>query len=99
MNLTAQPQELGPFAFTLDEMAAHSRVAATQYGPEPAGAVAAVVETTAVRVALYLMQRLANKVQIYSTLFATVGRNGFAEGGVAKSLGGWMYPFEPAGVQ
>jgi hypothetical protein len=56
MNLTAQPQELGPFAFTLDEMAAHSRVAATQYGPEPAGAVAAVVETTAVRVALYLMR-------------------------------------------
>jgi hypothetical protein len=28
-----------------------------------------------------------------------VGRNGFAESGVAKSLGGWMYPFEPAGVQ
>jgi hypothetical protein len=28
-----------------------------------------------------------------------LGRNGFAEGGVAKSLSGWTYPFEPAGVQ
>jgi hypothetical protein len=36
-------------AFTLDEMAARSRGAATQYGPELAAAVAAVVETTAVR--------------------------------------------------
>jgi hypothetical protein len=28
-----------------------------------------------------------------------VGRNGFAEACVAKSLDGWTYPFEPAGVQ